>query len=749
MTSSTLHQALSDIFGFSQFRPHQEEIVSALMAGQDVFAVMPTGGGKSLCYQLPACLKKGVAVIVSPLISLMKDQVDAANANGIGAASLNSSLGEKEKREIYSAVRSGDVRLLCISPERFNAPGFTDYLKTLDLSFFAVDEAHCISEWGHDFRPDYLSLAAMTRDFPGIPVAAFTATATPRVADDILRRLGLRNPHLTRASFNRPNLFYRVRLKEQVDKQIADFIRERPDEAGIVYRTTRKSVEATAAALRRLGVNAMAYHAGLTDLERKTSQEAFRHDRCQVVVATIAFGMGIDKPNVRYVIHGDLPKNLEGYYQETGRAGRDGEPAQCLLLHSGGDMAQLIHFTQAIEDPTAREAASEQLRQMAAFARSDQCRRAAILRYFGEEYPDDNCGGCDVCLGEVEREDATVAAQKALSAMVRTGERFGAAYVADILVGADTEKIRANGHDALPTYGVGKDRDKNYWKRVVEALVAKGLAVVDDSRYPTPRVGERGWKVLRGEEPFEILKMADRPSRPARRGRDRDAGDIAYDRDLFSLLRQERSAIASSKNIPPYMVFSDRSLKEMASLKPLDGNAMLAVSGVGQHKLSAYGETFLAIIRRYVGAPEPQGGPAVKKAAAPARAPAAAAGRSVSAPLPAPLPPVPRGDDVVLSGTEAATLECLQRGLGIDDAARERGVRPETIVNHLEKIIAMGERFQPSQFMEPDRLEMIAGLFQQSGGQLLRPVVESSNEAVTYLEARVARALLAQQADAP
>ncbi|MCD8350766.1 MAG: DNA helicase RecQ [Planctomycetaceae bacterium] len=746
MTASSLHQALSDIFGFQRFRPHQEEIVSALMSGQDVFAVMPTGGGKSLCYQLPACLKKGVAVVVSPLISLMKDQVDAANANGIGAASLNSSLGEKEKREIYSAVRSGDVRLLYISPERFNAPGFTDYLKTLDLSFFAVDEAHCISEWGHDFRPDYLSLASMTRDCPGIPVAAFTATATPRVADDILRRLGLRDPHLTRASFNRPNLFYRVRLKEQVDKQIADFIRERPDEAGIVYRTTRKSVEATTAALRRLGVNAMAYHAGLADSERKNSQESFRHDRCQVVVATIAFGMGIDKPNVRYVIHGDLPKNLEGYYQETGRAGRDGEPAQCLLLHSGGDMAQLIHFTQAIEDATAREAASEQLRQMAAFARSDQCRRAAILRYFGEEYPDDNCGGCDVCLGEVEREDATVAAQKALSAMVRTGERFGAAYIADILVGADTEKIRTNGHAALPTYGVGKDRDKNYWKRVVEALVAKGLAVVEDSRYPTPRVGERGWKVLRGEEGFEILKMADRPSRPARRGRDRDEVDVSYDRDLFTLLRQERSAIASSKNIPPYMVFSDRSLKEMASQRPLDDDAMLLVSGVGKHKLAAYGETFLAIIRRHVGAPE--SAPVVPKAAS-SRAPAAKIGRSSIAPKADPLPPLPSGDDIVLSGTEAATLECLKRGLDIDAAATERGVRPETIVNHLEKIIAMGERFPPSQFMEPDRLEMIADLFQQSGGQLLRPVVESSNEAVTYLEARVARALLAQQLDIP
>ncbi len=746
MTSSTLHQALSDIFGFSQFRPHQEEIVSALMAGQDVFAVMPTGGGKSLCYQLPACLKKGVAVVVSPLISLMKDQVDAANANGIGAASLNSSLGEKEKREIYSAVRSGDVRLLYISPERFNAPGFTDYLKTLDLSFFAVDEAHCISEWGHDFRPDYLSLAAMTKEFPGIPVAAFTATATPRVADDILRRLGLRDPHLTRASFNRPNLFYRVRLKEQVDKQIADFIRERPDEAGIVYRTTRKSVEATTAALRRLGVNAMAYHAGLTDLERKTSQEAFRHDRCQVVVATIAFGMGIDKPNVRYVIHGDLPKNLEGYYQETGRAGRDGEPAQCLLLHSGGDMAQLIHFTQAIEDPTAREAASEQLRQMAAFARSDQCRRAAILRYFGEDYPDDNCGGCDVCLGEVEREDATVAAQKALSAMVRTGERFGAMYIADVLVGADTEKIRNNGHDALPTYGVGKDKDKNYWKRVVEALVAKGLAVVADSRYPTPRVSERGWKVLRGEEGFEILKMADKPSRPTRRGRDRVGADadVSYDRELFTLLRQERSAIASAKNIPPYMVFSDRALKEMAAQRPLDGEAMLLVSGVGKHKLAAYGETFLAIIRRHAGAPE--AAPVVRQPA-PSRAPAAKVGRF--APAPDPLPPLPPADDVVLTGTEAATLDCFQRGLGIDEAASERGVRPETIVNHLEKIIATGERFQASQFMEPDRLETIADLFRQSGGQLLRPVVESSNEAVTYLEARVARALLAQHADNP
>ncbi|MCD7897022.1 MAG: DNA helicase RecQ [Planctomycetaceae bacterium] len=607
---TAIAKTLMDVFGFSSFRPHQEEIVNAIMARQDVFAVMPTGGGKSLCYQLPACLNQGVTIVVSPLISLMKDQVDAAVGNGIGAASLNSTLGEREKKDVYSGVRRGDIKLLYISPERFNSPGFLDYLKTLDIATFTVDEAHCISEWGHDFRPDYLSLAAMTKHFPDVPVAAFTATATPRVAEDILSRLGLRHPHLTRASFNRPNLTYTVRQKEDVAKQMAEFIRERPGDAGIIYRTTRKSVESTTAMLRKIGIDAVSYHAGLGDDERHRAQETFRNDKCQVVVATIAFGMGIDKPNVRFVIHGDLPKNLEGYYQETGRAGRDGEPAHCLLLHGAGDIAQLSRFNAAILDPMARQVAQEQLDRMARYARSDTCRRRHILEYFGESFPDDNCGGCDICHGSVEREDATVAVQKALSAMARTGGRFGAVHLTDIIVGAATDKVRQNGHDKLPTFGVGKDRDRSYWRRVIEAAVTKGLAEIRDPRYPTPSVTEAGWEVMRGNGTFEILKMIDRPAAAGRRGgtagrfRSGDSGQAGEStapvpEELFARLRKERSRLAEEASVPPYVIFSDRSLRDMARMRPKTDEEFLAVHGVGQHKLKKYGAPFLAIIAEF------------------------------------------------------------------------------------------------------------------------------------------------------
>ncbi len=735
MSEAELNKALAEIFGFAGFRPHQEEIVSAVLAGRDVFAVMPTGGGKSLCYQLPACLKGGVAVVVSPLISLMKDQVDAANSNGIGAASLNSSLTEEEKRETYSAVRRGRVRLLYISPERFNSPGFIDYLKSLSPSFFAVDEAHCISEWGHDFRPDDLSLSAIVREFPASPVAAFTATATPKVAADIVARLGLREPHLTRASFNRPNLVYRVVPKDDLDKQLLAFLRERGDDAGIVYRTTRKSVEATAAMLAAKGIDARPYHAGLSDEDRKRAQEVFRRDGCQVMVATIAFGMGIDKPNVRFVVHADLPKNLEGYYQETGRAGRDGEPAQCLLFHGAGDIAQLIRFTAGIVDPAARRVAEDQLNRMAAFARTDVCRRAALLAYFGEEYPEPNCGGCDVCLGEVEREDATESARKALSAMARTGGRFGAMHLADILVGADTEKIRQYGHDRLPTHGVGKDRDKSYWRRVVEALVAKGLAEVGDAKYPTPVATEAGWRLMKGEGTFEILKTVERKSAPRKSA----SAALPFSKDLFALLRRERARLAEEGRVPPYMIFADKTLQDMARLYPESPEEMLGVSGVGQHKLRAYGEAFLGVLREYLALhpderPKRRARAAAAPAAKPPPPPAAAAAVKPGEPAPEAGPK--------MSETEKATWELLNRGLGIEDAAAERGVRPETVVTHMERLVSAGFSLKAEQFLSPERLDLIQRRFAAAGSTLLRPVVEAPGEPVTYLEARVARLFL-------
>ena len=603
-----INATLSEIFGFTSFRPNQEDIVRAILARQDAFAVMPTGGGKSLCYQLPARLLPGVCVVISPLISLMKDQVDAARANGLIAAAFNSTSTADDKNYIRDALQNNALDLLYISPERLNSEHFLDRLKTLNIAFFAIDEAHCISEWGHDFRPDYLTLARIRDDFPEVPLAAFTATATPRVAEDIVNRLKLRTPHLTRASFNRPNLFYQVIYKQGLDGQLLDFLKRRPNDSGIVYRTSRKKVEETAAFLQSQSFAALPYHAGMTDEVRHTTQEAFRRDDCTIIVATIAFGMGIDKSNVRFVIHGDLPKTIEGYYQETGRAGRDGEPAYCTLFYGKQDVSILKHFAEEIEDEQAREIALEQLRQMVRFAEQDECRRMGLLRYFGEELPHNTCNHCDICTGRVERIDATVEAQKVLSAIYRTGERFGASHVCDVVIGEMTDKVRQFRHDRLPTFGVGKDCPKTYWRTVVNALVSQKILFVPDPQLPVLKLTDAAWSILRKKQGFEMISrqtqqqptfqrprsFASRFESPAKEQEPNPRSEA-----LFQRLRELRKEIAAEENLPPYIVFSDRSLREMSLKYPKDSDALLQISGVGLRKLESYGDSFLAAIKEF------------------------------------------------------------------------------------------------------------------------------------------------------
>lgn len=436
---------LRETFGFPEFRSHQQDLVEGLLAGKDVFGVMPTGGGKSLCYQLPAVCAEGCAVVVSPLIALMKDQVDAARANGIRAASVNSSASLDERKEASRAYRAGELDLLYLAPERLSVPGFVDQLRscpTKQPAFFAIDEAHCLSEWGHDFRPDYLFLSQLKKLFPEVPMAAFTATATHQVAEDIEKNLSLGGAVKVRASFDRKNLYYEVRAKKDWERQMVTFIKEREGQCGIIYRTSRKSVEATAAMLRANGIDAQAYHAGMENEDRSKTQEAFLRDNCRVIVATIAFGMGIDKPDVRFVIHGDLPKNIESYYQETGRAGRDGEPSHCLLLYSPGDGFKIRRFIDEIENEQERKRSLDLLKAMEEFGARAQCRRRSLLGYFGETLAGEKCSGCDYCDGNFEMKDATRDAQMLLSAMVRTEERFGAVHLCDIVAGANTQKIR-------------------------------------------------------------------------------------------------------------------------------------------------------------------------------------------------------------------------------------------------------------------------------------------------------------------
>ena len=609
---------LKSVFGFSRFRPYQEEIIKAICRGEDVFAVMPTGGGKSLCYQFPAVILKGVCVVISPLLSLMKDQVDSARETGLRAATVNSTTTASEYGKAVGALERRELDLLYISPERFNSPGFTEKLSDSSVSFFAIDEAHCISEWGHQFRPDYLQLGRIRKLFPNAPIAAFTATATDRVAADIRQRLGLHRPFEIRASFDRPNLDYTVQRKDDLNRQLLDFLKTADGQPGIIYRGTRKKVEETALTLRKHGISAMPYHAGMEPAQRAKVQEAFTYDRIQVVVATIAFGMGIDKPNVRFVIHGDLPKNIEGYYQETGRAGRDGAPSRCLLLFGYQDVVLQNSFIEQYEDPKTREVTREQLKQMIRYAESDECRRKAILRYFGEEYTQENCGHCDYCRGAIRHIDATVDAQKALSAMQRTGNRFGIGHLVDVLVGAKTERIRRFAHDRLPTYGVGKDKPKKYWHFLFNALICKGAAQMrSDSEYPIPQTAEYGIGILRGNETFELIDFAptETKKRASKKTRKRGGTGTAKesvfepgDTGLFDVLRLRRTEIAAARHIPPYRIFSDSTLLELAERKPMTREELLEVSGVGEYKMKRYGQDFLDVIAEYIAeSPEPEG----------------------------------------------------------------------------------------------------------------------------------------------
>ncbi|MCL4490498.1 MAG: DNA helicase RecQ [Nitrospirae bacterium] len=598
-TAQELLNVLKTVFGFQAFRPNQESIIRSILNKQDVFAVMPTGGGKSLCYQLPAKMMQGTAVVISPLISLMKDQVDAARATGISAAFMNSSLGPQEASDVYRSLKDNSLSLLYIAPERFAMPHFLEVLKTVPISLFAIDEAHCISEWGHDFRPDYLSLSAIAALFPDVPVAAFTATATQRVQEDIIRRIGLRRPHIVRASFNRPNLFYQVRKKSKAESQIMEFLEGHPGEPGIIYRATRDAVMETTAFLVSKGIKALPYHAGLTPGERNNNQEAFNRDEVTVIVATIAFGMGIDKSNVRFVLHADLPRNIESYYQETGRAGRDGEPAHCLLLFSRGDIPKIRYFIDRVSDEGDRSIAVGKLNQTVGFASHNVCRRRQLLGFFDEEYPSGNCGACDICTGTVEKIDITIDAQILMSAMSRTQQRFGAGHIIDIITGADTKRIRTLRHDTIKTYGAGRHKDKKYWRFLVDELIAQDIIREDGDRYPVLKLTQKGSSILFGGGK-DIVTALKREEPEDKRRPAKDGGFEPYDETLFELLRAVRKRLAGEQRVPPYIVFSDKTLHEMCRHYPSTSAAMRGISGVGEAKLERYGKDFIDKISRYL-----------------------------------------------------------------------------------------------------------------------------------------------------
>ncbi len=546
-----LLKTLKTTFGYSSFRPLQREICEATLANQDVFALLPTGGGKSLCFQLPALVRPGLTVVVSPLIALMKDQVDQLVVSGVAATFLNSTLGAAESRRRLRGLHQGEYKLLYAAPERLMLEGWQENLKNWHVSCLAIDEAHCVSEWGHDFRPEFRQLAQLRTVLPGVPLMALTATATARVRTDIITHLKLREPSTFVASFNRPNLSYRVIPKDQPLKQIIDFVRRREHESGIIYCASRAATERVADSLAGRGFSARPYHAGLTAGERTENQERFLRDDTRIICATIAFGMGINKPNVRWVIHHDLPKNIEGYYQETGRAGRDGLPGDCLLLFSAGDIAKQTHFLDEITNEHEQQVARAQLRQIVHYAENAGCRRAELLGYFGEKFPSANCGACDNCLEPRETYDGTVVAQKLLSCIyrIRQTTQFGVGlnHVIEVLTGADTDKIRRWGHHRLSTYGIGQELSRPAWAAVGRELMRLGYIAVAAGEYATLELSGEGLTLLRTRTPVTLTKPMDLPKakRVVRR-----AGDVACDEILFGCLRGLRKQLADERQVP-------------------------------------------------------------------------------------------------------------------------------------------------------------------------------------------------------
>lgn len=599
---SDLELLLRRTFGYASFRPLQREICEATLAGRDVFALLPTGGGKSLCFQIPALARGGLTVVVSPLIALMKDQVDQLQASGVAATFLNSSLDADEARSRLRGLHRHEYRLLYVAPERLMLEGWVENLKQWNVTCIAIDEAHCVSEWGHDFRPEYRQLAKLREALPEVPMMALTATATERVRADIVTHLKLHDPAVFVASFNRPNLTYRVVPKDQPLKQIITFVGRREQDSGIIYCASRAAAERVAEALAGRGFSARPYHAGLDAAERARNQEQFLRDDTRIICATIAFGMGINKPNVRWIIHHDLPKNIEGYYQETGRAGRDGLPGDCLLLFSAGDIAKQTHFLDEITDAREREVARAQLRQIVHYAESSTCRRAELLAYFGETFPLDNCGACDNCLEPRETYDGTIAAQKFLSCIYRIAQnsRFsvGLNHIVEVLTGAETEKIRRWGHDRLTTYGIGGELTRPQWAAVGRELMRLGYVTVAEGEFATLELTDEGMNVLRSRQPVTLTKPMDLPK--ARRTPVKREGDIACDEILFARLRALRKELADERRVPAYIVFGDTTLRAMARYYPETLAQMEGIPGLGEKKRAEFGETFAAAIAEYL-----------------------------------------------------------------------------------------------------------------------------------------------------
>ena len=747
---------LKQYFGFSSFRPLQEDIIRDSLAGRDVFTVLPTGGGKSLCFQLPALVRPGLTVVVSPLIALMKDQVDALQSVGIAATFLNSSLSPNESRQRMRGLHNGEYRLLYVAPERLLLSGFLDDLKSWNVNLFAIDEAHCISEWGHDFRPEYRQISALRGLFPDVPMMALTATATERVRGDIAKQLHLRDPKCYVASFNRPNLTYRVAAKAGAYDQILSFIRARKGEGGIIYVQARKTAESMASKLSADGIKSLPYHAGMEATSRSASQEAFIRDEVRVICATIAFGMGINKPNVRYVIHYDLPKNIEGYYQETGRAGRDGLPSECLLLFSPGDRVKQMRFIDEKPDPQEREIARAQLEQMIHYAEIATCRREFLLGYFGERYvaqaflarptfgtagsgdpqadvrllvtssggsdASSGCSGCDNCLAPRATWDGTVASQKFLSCVYRIREKsgfnVGLQHVVEVLCGADTEKVRKFGHHNLSTYNIGGEHTRAEWGAIGRELIRLGLLFQNAENYHTVELTDAGRASLKSRQKITLTK----PVAPTAAPEQHRAGEIACDEALFEKLRALRKQLADDRAVPPYIIFSDVSLRQMARNYPANDQDFSRISGVGEKKLREFGAAFLREIATHLqqNARQIFADDSFTNGAAPS----------------------PFRTTGGLSDTVRETLHFYRQGKTVSQICQIRGFKQSTIFSHLEEAMLARESIDVDALVPPSAQKEIAAAFSKHGFGSLGVIVEALGGKYDYGQCRLVRAAL-------
>ena len=716
MNISRAQEILKHSFGYDSFRLHQQAAIEAVLRGKDVVVLMPTGGGKSLCYQIPALMSDGLTLVISPLIALMKDQVDALRSNGVAAGFLNSTQSAAEQVEVFRAVRSGDLKILYVAPERLLQSGdqFVEFLRSVDLSLFAIDEAHCVSSWGHDFRPEYRRLARLKREFPSVPMIALTATADRLVRSDIVKCLEIPDAEVLVSSFNRPNISYTVEPKRNSFERLLQYLEKRKDESGIIYCLSRNSVTNLADDLREAGYSALPYHAGLEKAERERHQELFLNDEVKIVVATIAFGMGIDKSNVRFVVHMDLPKNIESYYQETGRAGRDGLPSEAVLFFSAGDVVKLKGFVEVEGDSEQSRLMLRKLDKMAEYGALKSCRRRYLLEYFSEETTGD-CGNCDNCNTTFEKFDGTIVAQKALSAVARTGERFGLAYLVDFLRGSKSQKIRDE-HKQLKTYGVGSDISKDEWFAYFRDIISQGLLVQSDGAYPTLALAPASEPVLRGERTVELFKVAAAADVQEKRAQT----DVPYIKELFDRLRNLRLELARNDNVPPYVVFSDATLVEMASYLPMDKADMLKISGVGDLKMEKYGYEFLREVRDHCNANGIESRMDLKTTPRKQRSRAKKN---------------PAGED-----TFSVTLKMFRAGRSIDEIAAERDLARTTIETHIARFITSGE-IDLTDVVPSHKIETIrSAIIELNADSAIGPVKQFLGDEYSYGEIRAVAA---------